>query len=204
MNEIVFECRRSPLSVVGDLGSATFIFILMFLTSLDFYTRTEHLFFLYSFFLLVLPIWYGVYAYLRWESEVHTVYSFSEKEGGVYRKRYGVFKQRQTETSITRSMPDLTRETSLPLRLWGWATGERVIRMSLRSDGQTVIPSSLMPEQLYKSISNLKGDPTFARSKPSDTFQTATIIRSAVHDGLIDKRRGQELMLSLLESEVLS
>lgn len=204
MNEIVFECRRSHLSVVGDVGSAIFVFTTMALANLDLYQRTEHLFFLYSFIVLVFPMWYGVYAYLRWRYEVHAVYSYREKEGGVYRKQFGVFKVRQTETSITRATPDITFEKGAMLLLWGWLTGERVLRMSLRSDGQTVIPSDLMPESLYKSISELKGEPIFPKQKPTDAFQTATIIKSAVHDGLIDKRRGRELMLALLENEVLS
>lgn len=202
--DIIFAGRKSAIGLSALLGESTMYTAMIAIACIDFYNLTGLDGFLALLVVLVFPIWYGVYGYLSWYSEMHVVTSFTEKEGGVYRKFSGAFSARIDETSITRATPDIPRETSFSLRLWKRITGQDITRISLRSDGNTVISSDLVPTRLYKTIAELKGEPQRRRAKDhSKVYDIASAIRMSFHDGLLKESKATRLMEILLENEVL-
>lgn len=201
--DIIFIGHKSAIGLAALVGDSVLYASIMAVACLDLYKITGHDVFLAALVFELLPIWYGVYGVLLWKAEVHVVTSFSEKEGGIYRKFSGPFSTKIDETSITRATPDIPRETSFALRLWKGITGQDVTKITLRSDGNTVITSDLVPTRLYKVIAELKGEPTRRRSKDhSRVYDIAGAIRMSYHDGIIGRSKATNLMEALLEGEV--
>jgi len=201
--DIVYICRKSAIGLAALLGESCMFVFVMGLACIDLYIKTGLDVFLALLTSLVFPVWHGIYGILLWSSEVHVVTSFTEKEGGVYRKFSGPFSTRIDETSITRATPDIPRETTLALRIWKWATAQDITKITLRSDGNTVITSDLVPARLYKVIAELKGEPVRKRGKDhSRVYDISGAIRASFHDGIISKAKANALTEALLEGEV--
>ena len=202
--EVIFIGRKSAIGLSVLVGESAMYISVIAIACLDLYRMTGLDVFKALLVLLIFPVWHGVYATLLWESEVHVVTSFMEKEGGIYRKFSGPFTTKMDETSITRAGPDIPRETSFALKMWKWLTGQDITKMTLRSDGNTVIASELVPNRLYNSIAELKGEPPRRRAKDhSRVYDISGSIRSAYHDGLLKQSKASHLIETLLEGEVL-
>lgn len=202
--DIVFRCRKSGIGLAAAIGDGALFTVIIVVACIDLYIYTGIDFFIALMIVAILPIWYIIYEFLAWKAEVHIVSSYKHKEGGSYRKVTGPFSMRVIETAITRATPDISAELLFTLRVWEHCTGQGVMKIMLRSDGQSIIPSEFMPVGLYKAISGLKGEPP--KRRPRDIAKldsTSAAIRSALNDGIISKSKATLLMEALLQDEIL-
>jgi len=196
--QVIFACRKSPIALVALFGESI-VFCYLIIAAVWYFNGPGALF-----ALAMLPAINSIYGLLYWKSEVHIVSEFREKAGGIYRKIHGPFSLKIRETSITNATPDLTRDVPFVLRIWGWMTGQEVSKITLRSDGQTVIPSEFMPTRLYKAIAELKGEPGRSTQRsPTRVSDISRAIQSSYYDGIICKPKATSLMETLLEDELL-
>lgn len=201
--DIVFQCRKSSIGLAAAIGDGTLFTVIIVVACIDLYVYTGIDFFAALMIVVILPIWYIIYGFLSWKAEVHIVSSYKGKEGGAYRKVTGPFSVRVIETSITRATPDISPEIPFALRVWEYFTGQGVIKITLRSDGQSIIPSELMPVGLYKAISELKGEPPRKGTRDITRLDSAsTAIRGALNDGIISKSKARVFMETLLQDEL--
>lgn len=201
--DMVYQCRKSGIGLAAAIGDSIVFVVIITAACVDLYRIFGYDFFVALAIINCFPIWYGVYMFLAWKAEVHTVSTYKDKEGGCYRKETGPFTTRIKETSITRSTPDITIEIPFLLKTWETFTGQSMIKITLRSDGQSIIPSELMPTRLYKAISDLKGEPPKRRTRDSTRLaDAALVIRAALQDHIIPKKQATALMDRLLQDEI--
>lgn len=201
--DIVYQCRKSGIGLAAAIGESIMFVVIITAACVDLYGIFGYDFFAALAIINIFPIWYGVYGFLSWKAEVHTVSTYNSKEGGCYRKETGPFSTRIKETSITRSTPDINIEIPFLLKTWETFTGQSMIKITLRSDGQSIIPSELMPTGLYKAISELKGEPPKRRTRDSTRLaDAAMVIRAALQDRIIPRGKATALMDRLLQDEI--
>lgn len=202
--DVVYQCRKSGIGLAAIIGDSIIFTAIITAACVDLYEIFGHDFFIALAIVNIFPVWYGVYGFLSWKAEIHTVSTYSSKEGGSYRKVTGPFSIKINETSITRATPDLKAEIPFLLRVWEYFTGQSIMKITLRSDGQSIISSELMPTRLYKAISDLKGEPPKRRARDNTRLaDVAMVIRGALQDHIIPKRKAVALMDRLLQDEIL-
>lgn len=121
----------------------------------------------------------------QWKSEIYIVAKDERSGGGRVYKFTGWFSKKHIDEAILPASPTLTFEQPWYFRWWGWITGERMVRIMLKSANHTFMEGRKISPRFEDAIVSVRGyAPKEQDIEPGD-LANLDYIKQAMIDGLI-------------------
>lgn len=138
----------------------------------------------------------------QWRNEIYIVVKDENIGGGRVYKFTGWIGKRHIDEAITPASPTLTFDQPWYFRAWGWLTGEKMSRITLKSANHTFLDSQKISPRFEDAIVSVRGHaPKNQDVEPSD-LASLEEIKQAWENGLIDKRRAKQVAEAIIARAV--
>jgi len=149
--------------------------------------------------LMLFPFRLFVYEYLKWLNEIYIVCRNDEKGGGEVYKFWGVFTQRSISDPITDRSPSISTTYPINYRLWGFFTGERMLKIHLMSDNNAFIDGRRVSPAMAYAIRRVRGsEPRVTVDEYPQTIQYLREVDRLRSRGLLGKNETEHYVRTLL------
>lgn len=130
--------------------------------------------------ILVYLWWPTVIEHMRWFNEVYVVTQDDQTGNGRFYKFYGIFTKGYIDEPITAQSPTVIPHEHWWYRLWGWITGEKMVRITIKSQNHTYMEARRVSPKLVKSIGLVRSGKVMPRSTNSDITNLYDMTRIAM------------------------
>jgi len=115
--------------------------------------------------IFIWPLRMFFFEWLRWRNEIYVVARNDERGGGQVYKFWGAVNYKKLYDPITDRSPTISTAYPVNYRLWGFFTGERMMRIHLSSDNNAFIDGRKVSPELEHAIQRVRA------SEPRSTIQ---------------------------------
>jgi hypothetical protein len=158
---IEYWCRRAFFEVIEELSDMIFWSWVIVSYTFWLYGLVDWLpiFVIGSVLVIIWPGRHFFFEMNRWRNEIHVVARHDEQAGGMYFKFSGGFSgwnRNQKKDPITDRSPSADVKKNSFYRIWGFLTGEQMVRYSLKSDNNQFIDGRKVSPQLDRAVDRVR------------------------------------------------
>lgn len=158
---VEFWCRRAAFEFIEELSDALYwSFVIGYFAARLFQASENFVWLLVGSVLIAIwPSRHFFFEFMRWKNEIHVVTRNDERGGGMYFKFSGGLRGLSANIKkdpITDRSPSADVKQSPFFRLWGWFTGESMVRYSLKSDNNMFIDGRKVSPELDSAVDRVR------------------------------------------------
>lgn len=192
--------RRATFEIVEEVSESTFWSLIVAYLSYEAgeYFEMEWGWYVAT-FLVILLIWHhAIKEILQWWNEVYIVVTDNLNGGGRIYKFSGWPNYRYVNEVITQSTPTVSPSSPLLARLWGWITGEKMIKCELRSQNHAYIEGRKIHPNFVSAINRVRGTPKTIEPMTAGNLQNLAVLDQVRMTGLVDFRLARQAAHALV------
>lgn len=191
--KVIWSGRRATLEVVAEVSEAIFRTYLLagFAYNVAKYTDLDENggFYVAIAIVFLFLVQKAFVEVMMWRNEIYVVARDEVNGGGRIYKFFGWLSKRYIDEAITPQSPTILPEQPWYWRLWGWTTGEQMMKVKLASVNHVFIEGKKISPQFESAIKFIRGYKPPKEDLPATSLANLGYLRDAQMSGLITDQR---------------
>lgn len=205
--KVVWWGRRAVYEIVEEFSEAAFRVWIALSAALWLFESRTRLgldpvgFWVAIFIACLLLSNYAIYEFYRWRNEIYIVAMDDVNGGGRVYKFWGWVSKKHIDEPISPNSPTLIFDQGLYYRIWGYLTGEKMCKLSLKSMNHTYLDGERISPRFEKAIQDVRGG-TPSKNETVSELHSLSDIKQALVDNLIDEKFAREATRAIINRKV--
>lgn len=188
--KVIWWGHRAVFEVVEEVSEGVFRSYIIFGIAWNVHRLAHMDGFLYWFsvlILLLLGCQKAILEVMMWQNEIYIVARDEVNGGGRIYKFFGWLSKRYIDEAITIQSPTILPEQPWYWRLWGYVTGEQMMKVKLASVNHTYMEGKKISPEFERAIKFIRGYKAPKEDVPVHDLTRLADLKQAMVDGLIDR-----------------